>query len=343
MTTILDVSRRAGVSKTTVSRVMSGKGRISEATKQAVFKAIEELNYRPNVLAQSLTSQTTNSVGLIIPSGYHHSQYIMELMDLAYAMALEQHKFLIITQTESNDLASGMRAIQELVDRRCDGIMYYKTSHMEPAGNTEKLAKLIDELPIPLVVLNHHLPDKPDHCIWMDQSDTESIAVTKLIELGHKKIAYICGPLNINTARQRFQGYKNALNQHHIELDPFLIVEAEPYLHGGYQACQQLLRRKVEFTAIACHSDAIAIGALRALREEKLSVPEDISLFGFDNEDISEYTYPPISTVSLPIREIVQQSCNLLFHKMDHTSAPAHPLTELQGQLIMRGSVKALS
>ena len=155
MATLLDVSRRVGVSTTTVSRVMSGKGRVSQATKDAVFKAIEELDYRPNILAQSLSTQTTNSIGLIIPSGYHRSQFIMELMNLAHQMSIEAHKFLIISQTDTNTIESGISAIKQLVDRRCDGILYYKTSHIEDNNSQEQLSKLIDELSIPLVVLNY--------------------------------------------------------------------------------------------------------------------------------------------------------------------------------------------
>ncbi len=342
MATLLDVSRLAGVSKTTVSRVMNGKGRISQATKDAVFKAIKELDYRPNLLAQSLSNQTTNSVGLILPSGYHSAQNVMELMDLAHSMAREANKFLIITQTDANNIESGIHSINQLVDRRCDGILYYKTSHIEESNSEEKLSNLIDELPIPLVVINYKLPNKPNNYVWYDQVEAESLAVNELLELGHSKIAYICGPMNINTSRQRFEGYRQSLKNNGIEVDPFLIVEASPYFDGGYEACKQLLQRQVKFTAIACHSDAIAIGALKALQEKGISVPGDVSLFGFDNDDISNYTQPPISSVKLPVYNIVQRACKMLFHKMEHGESKIEPLEELHGEIVLRDSVRAL-
>ncbi|WP_440878994.1 LacI family DNA-binding transcriptional regulator [Vibrio natriegens] len=343
MTTLLDVSRRAGVSKTTVSRVMNGKGRISQATRDAVFKAIEELNYRPNILAQSLSNQTTNSVGLILPSGYHSSQNVMEIMDLAHAMARESNKFLIITQTDTNNIESGIRSINQLVDRRCDGILYYKTSHIEAGNGEEQLSSLIDELPIPLVVINYKLADKPNNYVWYDQVEAESLAVNKLLELGHKKIAYICGPMNINTSRQRFEGYKQSLHKSGLEIDPFLIVEASSSFDGGYTACQQLLQRQVEFTAIACHSDAIAIGALKALQQEGIPVPETISIFGFGNDDISTYTNPSISSVKLPVNDIVQRACKMLFKKMENIECNLHLLDDIHGELVLRDSIKEIT
>lgn len=342
MATILDVSRRAGVSKTTVSRVMNGKGRISQATRDAVFKAIADLDYRPNVLAQSLSNQTTNSIGLIIPSGYHRSQYIMGLMDLAHTMATQANKFLIVTQTDANNTDSGIRTIKELVDRRCDGILYYKTSHIEKDDNDIKLAQLIDELPIPLVVLNHQLPTKPDNYVWFDQVNSGRLAIDKLIALGHRKIAYLCGPLHINTARQRFMGYQQALKAHGIPFDPLLVVEAAPFLEGGHHACEQLLQRQVPFTAIACYNDAIAVGTLKALTNKGISVPDDVSLFGFDNEDISSYTQPAISSVELPVHNMVQHACDMLFYQIEHKAPPETPFTDLQAKIVLRESVKIL-
>ncbi|MDC0611754.1 LacI family transcriptional regulator [Vibrio sp.] len=342
MATIIDVSRRAGVSKTTVSRVMNGKGRISQSTRDAVFKAIKELDYRPNVLAQSLSNQMTNSIGLILPSGYHRSQYIMGLMDLAHSMAANAGKFLIITQTTENTLESGIRSIRELVDRQCDGILYYKTSHIETSEGRNQLIKTIDDLPIPLVMLNYKLEGKLDQCVWFDHVETGYLAINKLIEFGHRQIAYLCGPQNINTGRQRFEGYRLALAEHDIEYDPRLVVEARPFLDGGFEACETLLKRNVSFSAISCYNDPIAIGTLKALLENGKQVPQDISVFGFDNEDIASYTQPTLCSVQLPVREIVERACNILFARMSAIETQNQPVTELHSEVIMRDSVRRL-
>lgn len=130
MATMLDVSRKAGVSKSTVSRVLNGTAKISEATRQAVCKAIEELNYRPNVLAQSLSKQETNTIGLVIPRGSNTSQYLGLLIEVCQELADKAGKFLMITQV-NDQLDGGIRAIRSLVDRRCDAVLYYNNSFFD--------------------------------------------------------------------------------------------------------------------------------------------------------------------------------------------------------------------
>ena len=342
MATMLDVSRKAGVSKSTVSRVLNGKGRISEATRQAVFKAIEELDYRPDIIAQSLSNQATNTIGLIIPRGYNMSKYLTELIDAVQEMANQAGKFLMITQLDGNDISCGINSIRNLVDRRCDGILYYKSSHIEDEDTQNQLDKLIDDLPIPLVVLNYHLPNKPNHCVWYDHVATGRLAVDYLIAQGHRQIAYISGSLNLQTARIRLQAYQNALKEAGIDFDPLLLVEGDGNYGGGYNACNQLIQRKLNFTAICCYNDVTAVGVLKALREHGMSVPEDVSLVGFDNEPAMDYTYPPISSVALDVQNFVHNACQLLFHHMNSEDFSEHSPTAIQGELVNRRSVKKL-
>lgn len=343
MATMLDVSRKAGVSKSTVSRVLNGKGRISEATRQAVFKAIEELDYRPDLIAQSLSNQATNTIGLIIPRGYSMSKYITELIDVVQEMANQTGKFLMITQVDGNDIDGGIKSIRSLVDRRCDGILYYKSSHIEHTDIQGQLDTLIDELPIPLVVLNYYLPNKPNHCVWYDHVATGRLAVDQLITNGHRQIAYISGSLNLQTARLRLQAYQEALKEAGIDFDPLLMAEGDGNYGGGYNACQQLLLRKSDFTAICCYNDVTAIGVLKALSEHNISVPEDVSLFGFDNEPVLDYTIPPVSSVALPVQTLVNRASHLLFSHMAGQDIQEHPMNAMQGEVVSRCSVKTLN
>lgn len=343
MATMLDVSRRAGVSKSTVSRVLNGKGRISAATRQAVFKAIEELDYRPDIIAQSLSNQATNTIGLIIPRGYNMSKYITELIDVVQEMANQAGKFLMITQVDTDDVSHGIKTIRNLADRRCDGILYYKSSHIESDDVQEQLEKLIDDLPIPLVVLNYHLPNKPDYCVWYDHVETGRLAVDHLIENGHSRIAYISGSLNLQTARQRLQAYQESLKQAGIDFDPLLMIEGDGNYSGGYQACNQLIQRKLNFTAICCYNDVTAIGVAKALNEHGISVPDDVSIFGFDNEPVLDYTIPPISSVALPIENLVNHASRLLFSHMTEQQVSTQPLETIHGELVNRSSVKNLN
>ena len=341
MATILDVSRRVGVSKSTVSKVLNGTGRVSEATKKAVFKAVKELDYRPNVLARSLSKQTTDTIGLIIPDAHNSSQYINNLIDMTQRLANKSGKFLMISQVDGNDIESSIQSIRKLVDRRCDGIIYYKSSRIEGSDIGDKLENLIDELPIPLVVLNHHLTNKPDHCVWFDQVTTAKLAVDYLIDHGHKDIAYIAGKYQLLTSRLRLQGYQDSLKNAGIDLNPLLIAEGfDCQYQGGYDACTSLIERDVPFSAICCFSDAIAIGAIKALREKGIAVPEQVSVFGLDNDDVSSFIDPPLSTIAMPVDEIINTAGSMLFNLMKNDKPPT--LKEsLTGELILRQSTQS--
>lgn len=342
MTTILDVSRRVGVSKSTVSKVLNGTGRVSEATKKAVFEAVKELDYRPNVLARSLSMKTTDTIGLIIPDAYGLAQYINNLIDMTQRLANDSGKFLMISQVDGNDIESSIQSIRKLVDRRCDGIIYYKSSRIEGSDIGDKLESLIDELPIPLVVLNHHLTNKPDHCVWFDQVTTARLAVDCLIDNGHRDIAYIAGRYQLLTSRLRLQGYQESLKSAGIDLNPLLIAEALDCRHqGGYDACISLIERDIPFSAVCCFSDAVAIGAIKALREKGIAVPEHVSVFGLDNDDVSSFIDPPLSTIAMPVDEIINTAGRMLLNLMNNETPPT--LKEsLTGELIVRQSTQSL-
>lgn len=342
MATMLDVSRKAGVSKSTVSRVLNGTAKISEATKQAVFQAIEELNYRPNVLAQSLSKQETNTIGLVIPRGSNTSQYLALLIEICQELADKAGKFLMITQV--NDQSDGgVKAIRSLVDRRCDAVLYYNNSFFDHYNiRGDELSDLIDELPVPLVVMNCYLPRHPQNCVWFDHSQGARLPVEYLLAQGHKRIAYIAGPLNQRTAQLRLQGYQAALATAGIAFDPLLVAEGDRYYHGGYSACNQLLQRKTEFTALCCFNDLTAIGVLKALEEHGIAVPQQVSLFGFDNEAVLDYLSPSLSSVQLPAHAFVTHAMTLLLDKLTSTETPKQDDSEFIGELVVRGSVAAL-
>jgi DNA-binding LacI/PurR family transcriptional regulator len=342
MATMLDVSRKAGVAVSTVSRVLNGTAKISQATREAVFAAVDELNYRPNVIAQSLSKQQTNTIGLVIPRGVKNSQYLSQLIEECQNMADENGKFLLISQSEDQP-DGAIRSILALVDRKCDAILYCHTSFFDQNKlNEDILSDLIDKITVPLVVMNCQLPRHPNHCVWIDNEKSAALPVEYLLQQGHQKIAYIAGPLHQQTAKSRMRGYQKALNQHNIELDPLLLAEAERGFHGGYLACQQLLQRSSGFTAICCFNDQMAIGAVKALHEAGLCVPEDVSLFGLDNEDILEFFEPSICSVSRPTHKFVIRAVELLMAHLNGLPLSTSTDSCFSGELTLRESVRAL-
>ena len=342
MATMLDVSRKAGVAVSTVSRVLNGTAKISQATRDNVFKAVEELNYRPNVLAQSLSKQQTNTIGLVIPRGVKNSQYLALLIEECQNIADKNGKFLLISQADDQP-DGAIRSILALVDRRCDAVLYCHTSFFDKnILNEDILSDLIDKIRVPLVIMNCHLPRHPNHCVWLDNEKSASLPVEYLLQHGHKKIAYIAGPLHQYTAKSRLRGYQQALSKYNIGLDPLLLAEAERGFQGGYLACQQLLQRTTNFTAICCFNDQMAIGAVKALHEAGLSIPEDISLFGLDNEDILEFFEPSICSVSGPTDKFVARAIELLMAHLNNSQLSDNTENCFFGELTLRNSVRTL-
>ncbi|MFT6925925.1 MAG: LacI family asc operon transcriptional repressor [Psychromonas sp.] len=342
MATMLDVSRKAGVAVSTVSRVLNGTAKISQATCEAVFKAVDELNYRPNVLAQSLSKKQTNTIGLVIPRGASISSYLSQLIEKFQKMADESDKFLLIAQA-NDEPDGGMKSIRALVDRRCDAVLYYHSSFFNNSMNEKTLSELIEEFEVPLIVMNCELPKHPDHCVWLDNIKSAFLPVEYLLQHGHKRIAYISGPLNQKSSKARLSGYQQALNKYGAELDPLLLAEGERTYQGGYLACQNLLLRDCDFTALCCFNDGMAIGAMKAIHEAGLSIPEDISLFGLDNIEILDFLEPTISSVSQPMNEFVTHSANLLFSHLNNSELPDSIQNVFSGELVIRESVRSLN
>ncbi|MFE8048665.1 LacI family DNA-binding transcriptional regulator [Brenneria goodwinii] len=314
MVTINDVANKVGVSASTVSRVLSGgNNRISEATKRAVLKAIDELGYRPNVWAQSFSKSQTNTIGLVIPKSGSGSFFLIQLMERCQELAELSNKFLMITMAADDPLYT----IQSLMDRRCDGILFYSSSrYFNQLSQNDQLSEFIEKSPKPIVIINGHLSNQQDVCFDIDQAAVARNGVEYLINKGHKDIAYISGQLNDFTARSRLEGYEQALRQADITPNTILIVEGGRKFHEGYEACLQLLNRNYKFTAIACFNDQIAIGALKALHEKNISVPDQVSILGLDDENILNFLNPTISSISVPKEIVINRAFNILLNKM---------------------------
>ncbi|WP_445400997.1 substrate-binding domain-containing protein [Zobellella sp. An-6] len=184
-----------------------------------------------------------------------------------------------------------------LADRRCDAIVLYSRFMSE-----SQLAGLKAGLAIPLVVINRELPAELGPSVCFEQAGAARLMVNHLIGLGHRRIACITIPIRAPTGQARLEGYRAALGAHNIALDPQLIEHGDSHLEGGYLACRRLLERGAKFRALFAFNDDMAVGTLRALHEAGIRVPEQVSLAGFDNEPMSAYSRPPLTTVELPSR-----------------------------------------
>ena len=229
MATMLDVSIRAGVSKATVSRVLNGTGQVKESTRQQVFKAMEELGYRPNFLARSLANQTSNSIGLVVST--FDGFYFGRLLQQASRQTEAWGKQLIVTDGHDTPEREE-EAVQMLADRQCDAIILY-TRHM----SEKAIMSLINSIAMPLVVINRDVAQARERCVFFEQQEAAFQAVEYLITQGHRDIACITVPMHTPTGQARLQGYRNALIKHGIEWDPSRVKYGDSTMTRGYELC----------------------------------------------------------------------------------------------------------
>ncbi len=190
MTTMLEVAKRAGVSKATVSRVLSGNGYVSQETKDRVFQAIEESGYRPNLLARNLATKRTRTLGLVVTNTLYHGVYFSELLFHAARMTEEKGRQLILADGK-HSAEEEREAIQYLLDMRCDAVIIYPRFL-----SVDELDEIVDKCEQPIVVLNRRLRKNSSHSVWSDHKASCQEAVSKLIAQGHREIAFITGSLD---------------------------------------------------------------------------------------------------------------------------------------------------
>ncbi|WP_372882393.1 LacI family DNA-binding transcriptional regulator [Psychromonas sp.] len=334
MSTINDVSKLAGVSKATVSRSINNKGNVKESTRRAVLQAMEQLNFKPNSLAQALANNSSNSIGLIISD--FDGGYFGMLLKQASQAAEKAGKQLFVTDGH-NDPLREIEAIDSLVDRRCDVIVLYSRKLSQ-----QDFIDLKKRIPIPIVVINRQLGDQLYPAVCFDQQHASSLAVHQLLEMNHTQIACITSPVSNCAGLLRFKAYQEALTERNIKINEALIAEGDFTVASGYQACIKILASGIPFTALYAFNDDMALGAMKALNEAGLKVPDDVSVIGIDNEPISAYITPPLSSVELPIAAITDFAMNVALDLAQGKEVEIKT-TEFKGKLIVRDSVRYIT
>lgn len=333
MTTMLEVAKRAGVSKATVSRVLSGNGYVSQETKDRVFQAIEESGYRPNLLARNLATKRTQTLGLVVTNTLYHGVYFSELLFHAARMTEEKGRQLILADGK-HSADEEREAIQYLLDMRCDAIIIYPRFL-----SVDEMDEIVEKQEQPIMVLNRRLRKNSSHCVWSDHKASCQDAVSQLIEMGHREIAFITGSLDSPTGIERLSGYREALLQHGIPVRDDLLVEGKWTPESGAAGVTTLLARNATFSALVASNDDMAIGALKALHNSGIASPGEVSVIGFDDVSIAPYTVPSLSSVRIPVTGMIKETISRLIFMLDggeFTRQQAFP-----GELILRDSVIA--
>lgn len=332
MATIKDVSKLAGVSKATVSRVINGNQSVSPESRDRVMQAMDELGYKPNALAQALATNRSKTIGMVVSD--LSGAFFGPMMKSAEKVIREAGWQLVVTNSQGQENYE-REAIDFLFNRPVDAMIVTLYAFPE----TELLQ--MNRQGTPVVVVNREVQDFTENCIYLDNVYGGYLATKHLLEKGHRNIAHLCGHLTHSDAQERLSGYKKALAEFGISYDSSLVYEEDYNEAGGHRACRQLLESGAEFTAIFCGNDGIAIGANQELNLHGKSVPEDVSLVGYDDVNFARYLTPALTTIHFPVEEMGAQAAELALKQI--TNSDTEIKHRLVPQLIERDSVKQLA
>ena len=337
--TLKDVAQAAGVSITTVSVVLNDRHegvRVPDGTRRRVQQAAEEIGYRPNILARSLRTQETRTIGFISDE-VTTTPYAVSMLAAAQDEAADNGYLLFVVNLGPDaPLSLQQQAIEQLVQQQVGHFIYgcmYHRAIEPPVG-----------LPADAVFLNceasggHHRSIVPDERLGAYE------VVTELIKAGHRRIAFLDDHEHPPASGLRFEGFRTALAEHGLEYDPALHLETTPFVRGGLVLSDLIaLPAAKRPTAVFCYNDRIAMGAYRAARTAGLRVPDDLSIVGFDDQEfIASELDPPLTTVRLPHREMGRLAVQLALDEpdaLDGLPAPEGNIIRIPGELVRRDSV----
>ena len=331
---IKDVAEKAGVSTATVSHALRNPGRVATNTRAKVLAAVEEIGYTPNKLGVSLRTAKSGNIVVIIPdiTDSHNSGIITALEKVA-----RQHGYSVLLGNSQGSEQREREFAMMTESRQADGIILL--SHRLPFKLDDEHRK-IEDLP-PLVNGCEPLSIEGIPTVTIDDRRAGFDAVDHLIQYGHRKIAVITGDMNTPSCQNRLMGYRDAMKAAGIDIDESQIVAEDYSIQGGEKGVRQLLMLKDRPTAICCFSDEIALGAMARLRENGFSIPDDVSVIGFDDIEFARYSNPSLTTIAQPASEIGETCAKLLMQLLNEDKLDKFDYI-LPHKLKIRGSTSPL-
>ncbi|MEW2566312.1 LacI family DNA-binding transcriptional regulator [Streptomyces sp. NPDC047070] len=330
--TIKTVAARAGVGRTTVSRVINGSELVSEKARAAVLAAIAELNYVPNSVARGLVTSRTNSVALVIPESESrlgsepYFSAVIRGVSTALAKTRTQLQLVLVRDQAERD-----QLTESVAERRVDGVLLVSVHEHDP------LPGLLEDMGLPTVLAGRRSPDESLSHVHSDNAGGAATAVGHLLAQGRRTIATISGPLDMDVARSRLQGWREALEKAGHEATDRLVASGDFTEEGGEAAMRSLLEQVPELDAVFVASDVMAAGALVELRRQRRAVPDDVAVVGFDDSIIARHTNPPLTSVRQPVEEIGETIARLLLEEIGNPEEPRRQVV-LPTELVVRES-----
>lgn len=330
--TLEEIAELAAVSRSTVSRVINNHPNVRPDVRARVWEVVQRQGYTPNAAARSLATKRTNIVGLLLPQSAHDTftDPFFSLLIPSITETCSQHqRYLMLSMVTEDQEVEFYRHV--LRAGHLDGLIVGVSLMDDPI-----LPLLINDT-LPLVMLGRHPYYPQANWVNVDSLHCAAEAVSYLIARGRQRIATITLPLTLISGLDRRDGYKRALLQHRLPIDPDLIVETESFTTGGYVAMQRLLALPQPPDAVFAASDSLAISAMAAIRAVGLRVPEDIAVVGFDDQPSAVLADPPLTTVRQPIADLGKRTVELLLGLIEgEIEGPQHIL--LPTSLVVRAS-----
>ena len=332
--TVEDVARRAGVSTATVSRTINGTARVADETLRRVNEAIDELGFRPTPAAQNLRQRRTRTIALVTPTMLN--PFFPELVAGVHPELRARGYSLLVIDTQEPE----QEAVRAADSRIVDGVLLV-------ASTGEPLRSLRTPRDVPMVAIDRKPSMLDVDVVQCDNRAGARAVVEHLLACGHRRIAHIRGPLGLDVAEERARGYRDALAAHGVPFTDSLVSTGSFDEDSGYAAANELLGRPHPPTAIFAANDLMAIGALAAVHEHGVRIPQDVAVSGFDGIHVGRYTHPTLTTFVQPFGALAQRAAQLLVDALDSPDTRSDPqpgpariptVTQLPGRLAVRGS-----
>ncbi|BAJ00607.1 LacI family DNA-binding transcriptional regulator [Shewanella violacea] len=327
MTTIRDVAKLAGVSTTTVSHVLNKTRFVSVEGKAKVEAAVIELNYVPNTIARSLKGGSSRVLGMLITDA--NNPFYADLIQWVDQVAYRYGYNLILCNTQGN-IQRAKDYLVMLSQRQVDGMLMMSSDARQlPVSSYGSM---------PMVMMDSG-PEQAGYDRILDDSEQGGYMATKhLLESGHKSIGLLAGPLDKSNSQNRIAGYRRAMAEAKLEVDECWIQSGEFTYEGGAEAMSRLLNQSSPVTAIFASNDLMAMGAIRVAGKQGLTIPEDLSIIGYDDIPGAKYFNPPLTTMSQPLEQLAEQAIAMLLARIE-TPKREGQRTLLPPSLIIRDSV----
>jgi LacI family transcriptional regulator len=320
MATIKEIARRAKVSIATVSNVITGVVPVSPELRQRVEAAIEEMDYYPNYVARSLKTKRTRLLGMVISD--ITNPFFPQLVRGAEEVALTNN-YLLVTFNSDDRVDREKRILSVLRNRRVDGILLVVAPQ---SGELHHISNIV-KAGTPLVCLDRLPPGLAVDSVTVDNAGGARQCIEHLLSLGHRRVGIVTGPLILQTSCERLEGYKTALNEAGIEIDPLLIREGDFRVESGYSLGREILELPDRPSALFISNNTMALGLLKAVEDLRLRCPEDLAVAIFDDVPFLVALRPPLTAVSQPAYEMGRRAVELLLQRIEGKETSTGPIS----------------